>query len=380
MLGVTIKSLMNKQSSPISDGDNTGLGWKTWAGLIGVPVAFAVFVIFWGWEGFSSEKIDQRGAAFRNFGLPILAVGGIALAVWRSITAQKQADTAAQQASTAARSLQNDRYQKGAEMLGSKELSVRVGGISALARLAQDEPETYHYQIMVLFGLFVRHPTPDINWDTASSEDARCVHRPDVKAIFQAIHKRTKEQLALDANEMVPFLPNTNLRAAPLPEKNLSWCYLPDVDFTGAILQGTNLTGSELDSANLTSANLNLADLTNASPIAANLTGAFLNSTNLTRAKLSSANLTNASLSFANLTGAGLQFANLAEAVLLCANLTDADFSNAKHLTQAQLDEACQNPQGNPPHNLPKGLVWKKEKAKKHWGVMLEHRPRNIGG
>ena len=125
-----------------------------------VASVITVFLVYWGWEGFVSEDIDQRGTAFRNFGLPILAIWGICLAVWRSLIAQKQADTAAQhagtaaqhadtaaqhantaaqhantaaqQADTAARSLQNDRYQKGAEMLGSKGLPVRVGGINLL--------------------------------------------------------------------------------------------------------------------------------------------------------------------------------------------------------------------------------------------------------
>ena len=51
------------------------------------------------------------------------------LAVWRSIVAERQADTAQQ-------SLLNERYQKGAEMLGNEVLSVRMGGIYALGRLA----------------------------------------------------------------------------------------------------------------------------------------------------------------------------------------------------------------------------------------------------
>ena len=90
--------------------------------VIFVVIALMALLVYWGWEDFVSKGIDQRGVTIRNFGLPILAIVGICLAVWRSIIAQEQADTAA-------RSLQNDRYQKGAEMLGSEHLSVRIGGI-----------------------------------------------------------------------------------------------------------------------------------------------------------------------------------------------------------------------------------------------------------
>ena len=46
-------------------------------------------------------------------------------------------------------------------MLGSGVLSVRLGGIYALERLAKEHPEEYHIQIMELLCSFVRHPTRD---------------------------------------------------------------------------------------------------------------------------------------------------------------------------------------------------------------------------
>ena len=63
---------------------------------------------------------------------------GLPLAIWRTKTADRQADTAQQ-------SLLNERYQKGAEMLGNSALAVRMGGIYALQRLAEDHPETILY-------------------------------------------------------------------------------------------------------------------------------------------------------------------------------------------------------------------------------------------
>ena len=89
------------------------------------------------------SNLESWSTIIRNFGLVIAA--GIAL--W---FAKKRIAVSDRQAETAQRGLLNERYQKGAEMLGSKVLSVRLGGIYALHRLAEDEPEQYHVQIMRL--------------------------------------------------------------------------------------------------------------------------------------------------------------------------------------------------------------------------------------
>ena len=65
-------------------------------------------------------------------------------------------------------------------------------------------------------------------------------------------------------------------------------------------------------------------------------------------ADLTTVNLSNAFLTGANLTKADLS-ADLSGAILVGANLTDAFLSNAKGLTQGQLDQACTDPD-NPPN------------------------------
>ena len=370
-------------------------GWTTPLKLmIFLAIALTAFLVYWGCKGFVSEDIDQRGAAFRNFGLPILAVWGICLAVWRSLIAQKQADTAAQQANTAAqqantatqqantavRSLQNDRYQRGAEMLGSSEFPVRVGGVQALAQLARDEPETYYRQIMGLFASFVFHPTPDDSLKHALEELPENQHRcrPDIEAIVQIIGTRTKQQLGLDhpaahlaTGETLAAsieLKKADLRGALLQNANLSGLSFFDVNFYKANLIRANLTNATLESVNFTRAILSEANLTNANLGDANLTNALLYSANLSNAILYPANLTNANLRRANLTNVCILDANFANASLEGANLTDADFddANTKNLKQVQLDRACQNPEGGPP-NLPDGFRWNEEEAIERW-------------
>ena len=64
----------------------------------------------------------------------MVATIALPLAVWRGVVADRQS-TAAQEG------LRNERYQKGAEMLGSEILSVRMAGIYALRHLAEEISE-----------------------------------------------------------------------------------------------------------------------------------------------------------------------------------------------------------------------------------------------
>ena len=107
-------------------------------------------IVLWDWLSVG----ESRSATIRNVGLVVAGLIALPLAIWRSIVAEDQTKTAQQ-------SLLNERYQKGAEMLGSEVLSVRLGGIYALQRLAEEHAEQYHVQIMRLFCAFARFPTKD---------------------------------------------------------------------------------------------------------------------------------------------------------------------------------------------------------------------------
>ena len=103
------------------------------------------------WDDLRGDE-ESLSATVRNLGLVKGGLIAIILAVWRSVVGSRQADTAQ-------RGLLNERYQKGAEMLGSEVLSVRLGGIYALRQLSDEHPEQYHVQVMRLFCAFACHPT-----------------------------------------------------------------------------------------------------------------------------------------------------------------------------------------------------------------------------
>ena len=280
--------------------------------IVVAVLLIGVFVVWWFrvWLSTVPPNRESPSTTIRNVGLVIGGIIAMVLAIWRSIvadrqskasqrlaeTSHRQVETSHGQAETSERGLLNERYQKGAEMLGSKILIVRLGGIYALQRLAKEHAEQYHVQIMRLFCAFVRHPTEHKD-DTAESTDANETSstkldrtREDVQTAMTAIGTRSDADIILEHKEK----------------------FLPDLD--DAILPGAGL-------------------------YKANLTGAFLRDT-----KLTNANLTDANLTGANLTGAHLTGANLTD-----ANLTYAKLFKTKGLTQAQLNKAgahLQHPPG----------------------------------
>ena len=343
--------------------------------------------MFWGWlNGGESASTTIRNIA-------LVAAGPIALllAIWRAVVAERQATTAQQ-------GLLNERYQKGAEMLGSKVLSVRLGGIYALQRLAEEWPDQYHIQIMRLFCPFVRLPTRD-----QSLESGQAVIEPgtllgirqDVEAVMQMIGSRAKSRITLertadfkldlrgadlptaqflDADLSNAMFHNSNLSGANFANIDLTDSFLSYSDLSQAQFHNVTFTRTRLGSANLSGAMLQDADLSRTSFHKANLSGANLlqsqsirgdlsgcqsvgtrrlNGANLSRASFLGADLSGARLVMADMSGAHFLGADLTSANIAAANLSGVKFScgglqTAQGLTQAQLDDAWAD-LNNPP-------------------------------
>ena len=292
------------------------------------------------------SNLESWSAIIRNFGLVIAA----AIALW---FAKKRIVVANRQTATAERGLLNERYQKGAEMLGSDVLSVRLGGIYALARLAREHSNDYHTQIMRLLCAFVRNPTGksvevavpregltpgaeftsgfesddeddcDASGQLREAADVRPPRvREDVQAVMTAFRERSEPQIKIEEKEK----------------------YCLD-------LSGSNLKNVSLISANFKSARMDLILAKFMESI--NLSGAIMSDANLSGAVMPIANLIGANLSDANLNGANLNGADLSDAKLHHANLTEADLSGAdlkgcKGLTQKQIDQAVVQEGGSP--------------------------------
>ena len=302
--------------------------WVVLWTLLVLGVASWVSVKHWVW--FSDD--EPVSSVIRNLVLAVAAVVGLPLAIWRSMVAERQADTAQQ-------GLLNERYQKGAEMLGDEVLAVRLGGIYALLRLAESHPRQYYIQVIELLCAFARSPTEKLPLTASSLQE-------DVQAIMTAIGGRSEAELGYEkaAGNFQLDLRGADLRGANLRGANLYRTMLANANLSG---ENTNLFGATLISANLFGANLSSAGLVSARLIGAILVNAKLPGAELMDANLSVALLTGADLSGADLVGACLKGADLSGAKIGATRTSSGEVVFSR-LTQAQLDKARADPE-NPP-------------------------------
>ena len=374
------------------------------AGSICASVAtVALLIVFWEWLSGG----ESGSTTIRNIALVVAGLIALPLAIWRAVVAERQANTAQQ-------GLLNERYQNGAEMLGSAVLSVRLGGIYALQRLAEECPEQYHLQIMRLFCAFVRLPTKDQSLESGKMEiepGTLLGIRQDVEVVMEVIGSRAKPRIDLereagfrldlrgaklpkaqflDADLSGAMFHHSNLSGANFANTDVSDTLLTYADLSEATFRNMNFTGTRLGHSNLSStllqdANLPKVDfhgaiLSGANLIRANLSGSSFQDAILANAWLEDAKLSGVLFLRADLSGAYLMQADLSHAQLLDVDLNKANFSDAnlsgakfsiggpqtaRGLTRAQLDEALADP-NNPPDltgvldaESGKPLVWR---------------------
>jgi hypothetical protein len=246
------------------------------------------------------EQFDRENDARKTLATILggIAVLGGAYFTWRNIKLAQESLGVSQQGQL------TDRFTKAIEQLGAvddkehKKLELRLGGIYALERIANDS-ERDHWPIMEVLSTYVRENAAWNRENPPSEEPAA-----DIQAILAVLRRRDHKYERSDQH--------LDLHNAGLREANLS----------GAVLSGATLYGAYLF----------LADLRGTV-----LSGAILSAAFLSGAFLGGADLRGAYLSGTDLVGADLRGANLSGAIAL---------------TQAQIDEAI----GDYSTKLPEGL------------------------
>lgn len=309
---------------------------------------------FWGGGG-------DRSAVVRNLGLVAIGVIGMPFAIWRAMTAygqsqaaieqaaifnrqvaitNKQAMTANRQADLTEKGLIIDRFQKGAQMLESKELAVRLAGIYALRELAKSDPADAYTMVLDL--------------------------------LFDFVREESKNRVTRDVSEYPPFPPDLQKaldvacflrirvpRAKDL-ERDVRW---------KPLLDQANLAGASLNGLNLSNASMIDADLQDVALYQANLECATLVRTNMSRAQLGGTNLLGAVFTNVNMFEAYIGSANFAHCHLNIVNLTSTRFLDPK-LRDVNVT-ALWAYEGNPPIDLPE--KFKDEVAYRATGETWEH-------
>jgi len=222
-----------------------------------------------------------------------------------------------------------ERFTRAIDQLGNPAIEIRLGGIYALERIANESEKDY-WPIIEILTAYVRnnssaeivenkkiaHLVMDIQANESTKNTPAYLKKVslDIQAILTVIGKRKKS-----FNEEPGCL---NLQMTFLQEANLMY---------------SNLEGADLYRANLEMAELRKANLEGADLMFASLKGAYLFMANLKEAKLHKANLEEAKLYRTNLKGAilfesSLEGAELFETILEGADLMEANFKGAKFM------------------------------------------------
>ena len=160
--------------------------WWLWMPVSGIGAFSLIWIIALASHWFASifrESFSDASPEPLFFGLGLygniliaIATIGAPLAIWRGLALQKQSEAALKHSDAALKQseaalkqseialkqseitqggLLADRYRTGVEMLGSKVLSVRHGGIYVLERMAESDPFTYHIPAMSVLSVFI---------------------------------------------------------------------------------------------------------------------------------------------------------------------------------------------------------------------------------
>jgi hypothetical protein len=204
-----------------------------------------------------------------------------------------------------------ERFTRAIDQLGSDQVSVRLGSIYALERIARESPVDHGPIMEILAGFLREHGKRD---DQLPGEIPT-----DVQAVLSVIARRDTTH---DGRSFNFF--GCDFRRADFEEAQLIGASFRGANMTNALARGINVVAGTFPGATLVSVRLIDARLSDSWWLDANLEKAELSGANLERAELENANLSDADLTGANLRGTILQ-----TAVLNDTRLDDAVYDDA---------------------------------------------------
>ena len=341
---------------------------------LGVVLSFT----YWDWLQGGTDR-SGNGDTVRSVALVVGGIVAILLALWRSVVAERQATAAKRQSEVGERTYLNERYRQAASMLGDSSLQVRLGGIVALERLAEDHSADFRHEAFKLLLEFVRTPPvlqqaqPNI-WDGWLQLE-RPTTRQDVQAAVEVIARLERlPRIGDDRSQFLMDLREAQLCGVDLRRLRLSGATLENANLTFANLESMDLTRAQLQWANCRQARFGRADLSDA-----HLSDAAFSEVKARRCKFQGAmmpaKMVEADLEEADFTDATFPNTDMTDAEFRGANLTGADLRGmfywidwgGKHeaeddsvrITQEQLDNAVADPDRPPNLGVRQRLLWR---------------------
>ena len=206
-------------------------------------------------------------------------------------------------------------YSKAADQLGSDKAPVRLAGLYALERLAQDNRGQRQTIVNVICAyLQMPYTPPRAAPVEPSADDGSSVEGAAAEDGSRADQERERYEKRLQEHEKRAHEQRVRATAQRILHRHIIAAADETFRWTASI---------DLSEADLTEAFFSGADLTGADLWRANLTEAFLREANLTQADLREANLTQADLRRATLTGAKLGGVSWTEGTVWPENLRD---------------------------------------------------------
>jgi len=222
--------------------------------------------------------------------------------------ARLTAEAAQQTAQASLQSQINERFTTAIELLTSKELPSRLGGIYSLERIAK-ESEEHHWPVIETLAAFIRANAPRDFTDNDSTALGDASTRTAVEAALTVIGRRNHEFDAKDRR----------------------------VNLQGCDFRGMNLAGLHLATATLMNTHLGLTGFVDTNLEGAVLRGIFADGAQFLGAKLRGATFEFAELRATNFKNADLRDADFMGATTTGASIDGADLRDTKYLSEDQV-------------------------------------------
>lgn len=331
------------------------VGRRVVAGLLavaGTAVLGTVFVVLPGvvvdhdLAGASVAAPDRLKAVNDVRTTLLQVIGGLvvlfgAYATWRQLRVSQAGLRATQEGYV------TDRFSRAVDQLGSDKLDVRIGGLHALWRIAEQSDRDREAIISILAAYLRTH----LPWPPAGPQ-APAADVP-INDIAPLETRTADAQVALTALGVLCEHREqswVNLSLTDLRRADCDGLWFPEVNFDRACMEAASLYHANLTQASLVSLNLRHADLTTAilrraRCVLTDLRAAKLVGTDLRDADFTGTDLREANLRKADAHGAVFHRADLRLADLRGTDLSTADLAEAR-LTGALASEHTRWPAG----------------------------------